>query len=111
MLGSSEHFLRLGDQCIRRDWLDQKIHGALPRYDPAETRQWLDAMDREIRSYAERMRTMVNAAIDESTFDDLLGHLRSRRFAIQRAGPLTASGQSKPVAWVLVASRETANAD
>jgi SAM-dependent methyltransferase len=88
-----------------------KIHGTLPRYDPAETRQWLDAMDREIRSYAERMRTMIDAAIDESTFDDLLAHLRSQRFAIQRAEPLKAAGQRKPVAWVLVATRETANAE
>ncbi len=31
MLGSREHFLRLGDQRICRDRLDEKVHGALPQ--------------------------------------------------------------------------------
>ena len=88
-----------------------KIHGALPRYDAAETLQWLDVMDREIRSYAERMQTMIDAAIDQATFDDLRARLEAQHFEIRRAEPLKADGQDRPVAWVLVATRRTASAD
>lgn len=88
-----------------------RIHGALPRYDATETLQWLDAMEGEIRSYADRMRTMIDAAIDETTFSALVAHLESQNFAIERAEPLTAEGHDQPVAWVLVAMKETADAD
>ena len=103
---------RIAGDTIGRLYEDvAKIHGALPRYDPDETLQWLDGMDREIRSYADRMRTMIEAVIDQSTFDGLLAHLQSQRFTIQRAEPLMDAAQHKPVAWVLVATRETANAE
>jgi hypothetical protein len=82
-----------------------RIHGALPRYDPDETLQWLEVMDREIRSYGRRMQTMVDAAIDETTFRELLTHLENREFKIRRAELLMSEAQDKPVAWVLIAVR------
>lgn len=88
-----------------------RIHGALPKYDATETLQWLDAMDGEIRSYADRMRTMIDAAIDEATFFELVAHLEAQNFAIEHAELLTTEGQDQPVAWVLVATKEPAHAD
>lgn len=82
-----------------------RIHSNLPKYDPDEVLGWLDSMEQELQAYAGRMSSMMGAAITKAAFSDLCSQLTSSGFSLDRSEPLLTTGQSIPLAWVLVARR------
>lgn len=82
-----------------------RIHSNMPGYDPEEVLKWLRTMDYELRGYAERMTSMIDAAIDEPPFRELCTKLQSSGFLLNRSEPLIPPEESEPLAWVLVATR------
>lgn len=81
-----------------------RIHQRLPHYDPGEVMSWIGGMREEIDEYADRMRSMVNAAIDEARFRQYRDLLAKRGFDVSRADALTGDGD-QPLAWALVARK------
>lgn len=81
-----------------------RIHHRLPHYDPGEVMSWISAMKEEVDEYADRMRSMLNAAIDEARFRRYCDQLIDQGFDLSRADALTAEGGDR-LAWALVARK------
>jgi tellurite resistance-related uncharacterized protein len=75
----------------------------MPHYEADEVLAWLQRMDTELGAYAGRMSSMMDAALDDSTFAEICSSVEQHRFSIDEAGPLLAPGEEMPLAWVLVA--------
>jgi ubiquinone/menaquinone biosynthesis C-methylase UbiE len=82
-----------------------RMHGKIQYYEPAEVLDWLNRMNEELKSYAKRMFSMTQVAIDDESFERMCAGLRHRGYAINRAEPLNTPIDDHPLAWVLVASR------
>jgi len=80
-----------------------RIHSRMPHYEADEVLAWLQRMDTELGAYAGRMSSMMDAALDDSTFAEICSSVEQHRFSIDEAGPLLAPGEEMPLAWVLVA--------
>jgi hypothetical protein len=61
-------------------------------------------MREEIDEYADRMRSMLSAAIDENQFRRYCGQLADQGFDLSRADALMAQAGDR-LAWVLVARK------
>jgi SAM-dependent methyltransferase len=81
-----------------------RIHQGLPHYDPDEVLTWVHAMRGEVDEYADRMRSMLNAAIDDYRFRRYCDKLVDQGFILRRADALTAD-EGDRLAWVLVARK------
>lgn len=84
----------------------REIHGHLSKYHQDEVIAWLTALDLEIDAFEIRMQSMCAAAIDSTTFLNLVEQLRKFEFSILRAAPLVNANTSRPLAWALVASKD-----
>ena len=82
-----------------------RIHRNMPRYDPTEVLGWLGRMEGGLEAYAARMSSMCASAIDQESFERLSAGLRDRGCTTLRAEPLTAAEQDVPLAWVLIATK------
>ncbi len=82
-----------------------RIHRNMPRYEPTEVLGWLGRMEGELEAYAARMSSMCASAIDQESFERLSAGLRDRGCTTLRAEPLTAAEQDVPLAWVLIATK------
>lgn len=83
-----------------------RIHGGLPRYEPDDVLGWLDTMNGELDDYADRMASMTQAAMGQDSFEQVCRKLGADGLTLQRAEPLTPQGQTLPLAWVLVATKQ-----
>ena len=84
-----------------------RIHQRIQYYEPDEILDWLEKMDGELDAYAGRMSSMSQSAIDSETFEKIQEGLRSRGYTIDRAEPLLIPDHDLPLAWVLIATRDT----
>ena len=82
------------------------IHERLRHYDPADVEEWLTKMEQEVDAYAGRMRSMCEAAVDADSFVELCTQLTGSGFELRRSEALTPEGEARPIAWVLVASKQ-----
>lgn len=82
-----------------------RIHSDMPKYDPDEVLKWLQTMDHELSAYAERMSSMINAAIAAAPFEQICKELESSGFTLVKAAPLITTTESPAIAWILVATR------
>jgi hypothetical protein len=80
-----------------------RVHGKLPNYDPDEVLGWLERLDNELNDYANRMEAMKAAAMDEAEFRHVCRGLLDAGFSLEVAAPLLASGDERPLGWVLLA--------
>lgn len=102
----AEHGEGVAGDTIARLYSDVgKIHNDMPKYEPEEVLEWLTSMNNELRAYADRMSSMMAAAVDEVAFKGLCKNLQSSGFSLDRSEPLVPDEQPAPLAWVLVASR------
>lgn len=85
-----------------------RIHERLPHYDPDDVIAWLTRMDHELEPFAGRLASMLDCALDQAAFDGICGEIRNGGVAIGQAGPLLVPGGSRPLAWVIVATRPPA---
>lgn len=83
-----------------------RIHSALPRYDRDEVLSWLEKMNGELDAFAERMSSMIDAAMHKDAFAEVCRRLGEGGFTMQRAEPLLPHGQSLPLAWALIATKQ-----
>ena len=81
------------------------IHSNLPKFDAEDVHSWLMRNERELDSYAERMSSMIKAAISASEFRAACNQLLATGFTLERNDALTENGQAMPIAWILVAAR------
>ena len=84
------------------------MYGRLSAYDADELFQWVEVMLGDLASYAGRMSSMLNAALDEAEFQDLVDDLL--QFGMQPAlkDQLRFGNQNQASAWVLVAEKRVA---
>lgn len=91
---------------VRRLYLDvDHIHSHLPRYNKADVEAWLKRSLKELESYAGRMSSMCEAAIDEESLQKLVDQIKSRGFTVEVAGALVAENLELPLGWSLVAKK------
>ena len=97
---------RIADDTIVRLYSDvSEIHSSIQHYEPDEVLGWLEKMDRELKTYAGRMSSMCEAAIDERAFEEICAGLSKFDCQVVQAGPLIVPGQEFPLAWALTAKR------
>lgn len=79
------------------------IQEDLQHYDPKEVSDWLNSMSDEMSAYAGRMRSMCDAAVDVSSYENMVASLRNGGFEIVLSEALRDAG--RPLAWTMVAAR------
>ena len=85
------------------------IHERLQAFDPEEVLGWLQRLDSEMETFAGRMKSMIESAMDQEAFEKACGILRGAGCEVDQAGPLLAPGEDLPYAWVITASRPAMN--
>ena len=104
----AEHGQHVAGDTIAKLYSDvQTIHGRMQHYEPEDVLGWLRTMERELGEYEERMVSMCDAAIEDSTFNEACENLRGQGFTIARAEPLRVGDSELPLAWILCANRQT----
>jgi len=99
---------RVADETIARLYGDvARIHADIQHYEPMEVLSWLEKMESELETYAGRMSSMVNAAIDETRFQTICSGISDLNCPIDQAGPLLVPANNIPLGWVLLAHKET----
>ena len=94
----------VADNTIARLYGDvARIHTEIQHYDPQEVLSWLERMESELETYAGRMASMVNAAIDKAGFDTICSEISTRGCRIEQSGPLLVPGNEIPLGWVILA--------
>jgi len=86
------------------------IHEQIQHYEPSEVLNWLDRLEDQLQAFAGRMASMRDAAIDSATFRQLCEQLRKQGFTTLRAEALVEPDRPLPLAWVLVAVQDPAEA-
>ena len=81
----------------------KRIVSRLQRYEPSDVLNWLKNLDREMPTYAGRMASMCEVAIDAETFSKLRDRVRAQGYTIVRGDALADGPQA--LAWALVATR------
>jgi ubiquinone/menaquinone biosynthesis C-methylase UbiE len=81
------------------------IHNNLPRFDANDVHKWLKTNEHELESYAERMSSMMKAAITAAEFRAACDKVAAAGLTLERNDTLTESGKDAPLAWILIASR------
>lgn len=74
-------------------------------YDPDEVFNWIEIMGNDIDTYAGRMASMLNSALDEQGLQRIKADLTVRNFEIRTQDVLTMGKVSIPAAWVLIADK------
>jgi ubiquinone/menaquinone biosynthesis C-methylase UbiE len=112
-IGSLERIMRQYGQHVAGDTIARlyndvdQIHQRIQHYDPEEVLAWLNSINGELDAYSGRMASMSNAAIDSETFDQIVENLRGQGFEIEGAEPLVIPGHETPLAWILIAKKQT----
>jgi SAM-dependent methyltransferase len=78
------------------------MYRRLAAYDAKDVLDWIERMDRELKTYAGRMSLMLGAAIDEVAFSRLIEEAKSHGLAVQVGEPLHMGEGRAPAAWALV---------
>lgn len=81
------------------------MHSNLPKYEPDEVLNWLTTMDGELQAHAERMSSMIDAAISVTDFSKVCERLVASGFILVRSEALLTSEQDDSLAWLLIATR------
>ena len=81
------------------------MYGRLNNYEPDELFNWLEVMRQELESYAGRMSSMLNAALDKSEFDNALINMDSMGLEIRIQDTLKFGRNALPSAWVFIAEK------
>lgn len=102
----NEHGEHVAGDTVARLYADVgRIHGRIQYYEPDEVLGWLRTMENELADYEQRMASMCEAALDDSTFAEICQNLGRSSFDIVRGEPLMLTGSDLPMAWVLRAIR------
>lgn len=82
-----------------------QIHQRIQHYEPDDVLNWLKRMDEELNAYAERMSSMIQSAINSSSFKQIKVDLQDQGFSIESAETLIVPDHELPMAWVLIAKK------
>jgi len=82
-----------------------RIHENIQHHDPDEVLGWLERMQEELETYAGRMSSMCESAIDEDGLDRICNQLRSQEFTITTVGPLLSADGEVNLGWALIARK------
>ena len=101
-----KHGKHVADGTIMRLFDDvQAMHGRIRNYEPSEVLGWLKKMDAEVQTYAGRMASMCNAAMDAEAFEQLTDKLKAQGHEILRGEALVNPDQGLALAWALVSKK------
>jgi ubiquinone/menaquinone biosynthesis C-methylase UbiE len=104
----SEYGSHVAGDTISRLYNDVgQIHQRIQHYEPTDVLNWLNEMDSELIEYAKRMSSMSLSAIDDLKFDQVKNDLKERGFVIETADKLFVPGDQLPMAWVLIARKNS----
>jgi hypothetical protein len=82
------------------------IHSKLPNYSAGDVLPWLNTMQTEMSTYAERMATMLNAAVSPLEFTGVCDTLTRAGFSLQNNSALNDQQTQQSLAWVLRAHKQ-----
>lgn len=81
-----------------------RIQAGIQNYDEQEVMGWIGNQQGEMNDYAERLRSMIDAALSDQLFEGLCEQLSTNQFVVREAKSLMVN-QGEPLAWVLVAQK------
>ena len=84
-----------------------QIHQRIQHYHPEDILNWLNRMEQELDAYAKRMSSMSRSTINNTNFDLAKAGLEERGFSIERAETLLVPEHDFPMAWILVAKKQS----
>ena len=79
-----------------------RMHQNIAQYDRDELLGWLQQMADRLGGYRGRMASMVAAAVDPDTFEQICEKIHKAGLETGKGGPLHAPDQAAPLAWALV---------
>lgn len=82
-----------------------KIHSNILKYDSDEVLNWLASYNNGLAAYVGQMQSMCDAALSEDQFSDLCQSFNGSGFKITSAGPFGSAGDTRPIGWMLEATR------
>ncbi len=81
------------------------MYSRLRSYRPSELLEWVEVMQSELQTYAGRMSSMLDAALDDAALGDLLNDLRQLGMSVTSESTLEFGPQAQPSAWVVQAEK------
>lgn len=82
-----------------------KIHQRIQFYEPHEVISWLERLKKEIDAYIKRMESMLQSAISESNYEEIINLLKNSSFKIADSGVLAQADNNEPIAWKIIAKK------
>jgi len=99
----------VADGMLMRLYTDlAQMYRRFATYEPSEVFAWLGLMANELDTYAGRMASMLQAALDAAEMEAALAQLRSHGCSIRVQDTLKMGPSLVPAAWVLVAEKPQA---
>ena len=80
-----------------------QIHRELPQYEAQPVLEWLEVMEGELRSFRARMQSMLEAALEETDYASLRGHLEQAGFELDPRRRLD-SADGAALGWLICAT-------
>lgn len=81
------------------------IHSRMPNYRAQDVLPWLQDMQKELQIYAQRMDSMLAAAIEQNDFDEICENLLAEGFRLHDNAALFDRQTQQPLAWILRAQK------
>jgi SAM-dependent methyltransferase len=81
------------------------MYRRLDAYEPKEVFEWIAVMTGEMDSYAGRMASMLDAALDEDQFRQAVAAVGEKGLRIREQRMLECGQPPTPCAWVIIAER------
>lgn len=80
------------------------VHEEFGQYSLKEVLDWISNVAIELEAYQGRMMAMLDAALAEDEFDEVIEKFRRSTFTLSVADKLYSPGNPQPLAWVISAS-------
>jgi SAM-dependent methyltransferase len=101
-----EFGVTIADGTIGRIYEDvARIHERLPAHDPDEVMAWIDCLEPELAAYADRIRSVLDAALTQADIDALGTQILEAGFDEPVIETLRNDAESTAVGWTVRAQR------
>lgn len=82
-----------------------KMYRNMSAYDAKEVENWVEGMSKELDAFRGRMSSMLDAALDSSTFCKVIDLASAQGVSIMRQDTLTLGSNQEAFAWALICKR------
>ena len=81
------------------------MYRRLNAYYELEVLDWVTGMEREVNTYIGRMSSMLDAAIDDARFNEVVEQARDAGLTVRMQGSMRMDKSPAPAAWAFICQR------